>query len=186
MPAAITLSDAVLAPLRPILETRHTAVTDHRRRPRDVLQRKQAMSGRLLRASVGSTDAAKDVVARVARIDEAESDSPADRRRGRRVWGDRVGIGDPRRSAGQPPVLHQVEAQLVVSDAPSIAGGRNRHRHSDQMCLKTSDASVITARPHSTRLALIVFSFGNVFSCSRVRRTRSEKRPRAHSSPVSA
>ena len=57
MPAAITPSDAALAPLRPILETRHAAVTDHRRRRRDVLERKQAMSGRLLRASVGSTEA---------------------------------------------------------------------------------------------------------------------------------
>jgi hypothetical protein len=28
MPAAITLSDAALAPLRQILETRHPAVTD--------------------------------------------------------------------------------------------------------------------------------------------------------------
>jgi hypothetical protein len=64
MPAAITLSDAALAPLRPILETRHPAVTDHRRRRRDVLQRKQAMSGRLLHASVGSTEAANEVVAR--------------------------------------------------------------------------------------------------------------------------
>jgi hypothetical protein len=52
MPAAITLSDAALVSLRQILETRHPAVTDDRRRRRDVLQRKQAMSGRLLRASV--------------------------------------------------------------------------------------------------------------------------------------
>jgi hypothetical protein len=52
MPAAIILSDAPLAPLRQILETRHPAVTDDRRRRRDVLQRKQAMSGRLLRASI--------------------------------------------------------------------------------------------------------------------------------------